>query len=101
VSNGLLRSGALNYGTICPRCAGPKAEQALRCQSCRTEELRGEEFYAKRTCSDCGGLKWHGSIRCHGCESELRRGVSIPGRPNPPDHPWRKSLSLLSEVGQA
>jgi DnaJ-class molecular chaperone len=96
MSNGLLRATDLDYGTTCPRCAGPKAEQALRCQSCRTEDLRGEEFYAKRTCPDCGGPKHFVSERCTPCEHNRRRADPSAWDfhvLSAPDHPWRRSIA--------
>jgi len=33
-----VNSGDLRFGHICPTCAGPKTDQALRCRRCFSEE---------------------------------------------------------------
>ena len=88
-----------NHGPICPVCAGPKATEARRCRSCWTETLRGESYWADRTCPDCGGpmkrksaaFAGHPQLRCRPCTNVLMRGVprSTPVEPSP-DHIWRR-----------
>jgi hypothetical protein len=52
-----LRHEDERYGSLCPRCAGPKTVQASECRRCYRERCRGEAYWSKRTCSGCGGLR--------------------------------------------
>jgi predicted amidophosphoribosyltransferase len=85
------RASEWEYGTICLDCGGPKAANATRCQSCWTETLRGDAYWAARTCPDCGGSMTRRVQRCRPCANERLRGVprSTPVEP-PLDHIWRR-----------
>jgi DnaJ-class molecular chaperone len=86
-----LRAG--ERSPICPDCAGPKADQARRCQGCWSENvLRAKPAYwLSRTCPDCGGAKSRQSHRCRPCANERLRGVprSSPVVV-PASHIWRR-----------
>ena len=87
-----LRSGDLDWGPVCPDCAGPKADNARRCRSCwRDNSLRPRHgYWDRRTCS-CGGPKSRKAAKCLRCEHRARTGVPRPTPVVvPADHIWRR-----------
>jgi hypothetical protein len=78
------------YGLLCPHCAGPKTVQASECRTCWSERRRDERYWQARTCPDCCGPRTPGFTRCRRC-ADARRTFAHVGRPQPPDHPWRKA----------
>jgi len=87
------RPHELVYGTICPDCAGPKAEQASRCRSCWSENVlrANPRYWAIRTCPDCSGPKARNAARCRPCANQLLIGKP---RTSPvvvfASHKWRR-----------
>jgi ribosomal protein L40E len=82
----------LDYGLICPDCAGPKTVQASRCRRCWFELRRDRVgYWASRTCR-CGAAKSIKGGTCRGCLNErLRAGLGgFKAQPQPQSHPWRR-----------
>lgn len=76
-----------NYGCIC-ECGDLKTDQALTCFSCAVERRTKQE---NRTCPKCGGPKSRRAQQCLRCKHESQVGVPVnSGRPQSPDHEWRK-----------
>jgi hypothetical protein len=83
-----LASGDSGYGWYCD-CGEFKNKQHRMCMTCWRESLRGDDYWARRTC-ECGRPKSRSAQVCRSCADERLRGVSVPGRVQPADHPWRK-----------
>lgn len=75
-----IRPGAVEYGVVCPECAGPKHRQSKRCAACYYDARRRGDYppppvpQRKAVRQSKGGSK---------------------GRPQPQDHPWRKRNTML------
>jgi hypothetical protein len=68
-------SSSDHFGPICPDCAGPKANNARRCQACWSENvLRDDAYWVRRACPDCAGPKARNGERCRPCTNALMRG---------------------------
>ncbi len=60
------------YGPSCPKCSGPKDDQALECRSCYRDRMRDVAYWERRTCA-CGAPKRKASARCNRCKYERQR----------------------------
>lgn len=76
-----VRPGAVEYGNVCPECAGPKHRQSKRCAACYYDARRRGEFPAP-------------PVPQRKAMKRVTTGGS-KGRPQPQDHSWRKQNALL------
>jgi hypothetical protein len=95
---GRIMAGDPRYGPFCA-CGNLKGVQSRTCMDCYRESRRDDRYWELRTCPDCGGpkaprapgRKVRQGIRCLECAYERMRGVSVPGREQPRDHPFRRA----------
>ena len=85
------------YGTVCPRCAGPKFKRSAMCWACYTDARRRHEYPLPPVperrpptpletfcaCPFCRRV-WP---KPHEPSCRLYKGR---GRPQPQSHPWRR-----------
>ena len=74
------RPGDLEYGCVCPVCAGPKHRQSKRCQRCYADDRRAGLYPDPPVKRGPDHPRWSGGPKQKG----PRRYAAQPA-----DHPWR------------